>query len=427
MSLKKLKPTQKQFFKTALSKKHTEILYAGTAGTGKTYATALFVLMVCNDYKKSRVGVFRKNLTTARKTVWHTYIKAAEELGVKYTPVKGNEPKITLSSGSTIEFFELDQSKDPDFNKVKGLELSFAHIDEANEVEEKGKNILLTRIGRWNSNGVPAWILMTCNPAQGWVRDNFREPANAGTLDSRKAFIQSDARELPEKYAEILKSLPEAEYQRFVLNNWDYSDDPNQLIKYEHIKRNLHEGDITRATSLGIDVAREGNDQTVFAFSSDTGIEYIETFDQQDTITTAKLVEERLEMYTIGYQDTSVDVIGVGGGVVDYLHDKGLYVNAYNSGLRPTKELETMFFKNLRAESYWDLRINLENDTIKILDNKELIKELLSIKYFVKEKHIQIEAKEQIKKRIGRSPDLADAVVISQYRDSEVIELDDIL
>jgi hypothetical protein len=74
-----------------------------------------------------------------------------------------------------------------------------------------------------------------------------------------------------------------------------------------------------------------------------------------------------------------------------------------------------LLFKNLRAETYWDLREALQKGEYKLPDNKELIQELLSIHYKVTDKIIQIESKAEMKKRMGHSPDLADAVVISKY------------
>jgi len=74
-----------------------------------------------------------------------------------------------------------------------------------------------------------------------------------------------------------------------------------------------------------------------------------------------------------------------------------------------------LLFKNLRAESYWDLREALQKGEWKLSDNRELIQELLAIRYKVTDKIIQIESKAEMKKRIGHSPDLADAVVISKY------------
>lgn len=298
--------------------------------------------------------------------------------------------------------------------------MSLAHIEEANEVVVKGKSLLLSRIGRWTDNGVPPMIIMTCNPSQGWVRDDFRELSVNGTLKSNRLFIESDVSELEPEFHEILKNLPPAEYSRYVENNWDYSDDPNQLIKYEWIKDSLCEPQ-SEVSHIGVDVAREGNDRTVFMYRNGESAHSLEEFSQQDTIATAQLIIERMKEKGVSAQDVSVDVIGVGGGVVDYLASQRYGVNAYNSGHKADESFSNLSFKNKRACDYWNLREKLQAGEIKIPDNQELIKELTNIRYFVKDKIIQIESKQDIKKRLTKSPDLADALVIAFNEPEEFI------
>jgi hypothetical protein len=74
-----------------------------------------------------------------------------------------------------------------------------------------------------------------------------------------------------------------------------------------------------------------------------------------------------------------------------------------------------LIFKNIRAESYWDLREALQKEEYKLINDNDLIQELLNVRYKVTDKTIQIESKSEMKKRIGHSPDLADAVVIGKY------------
>jgi len=75
-------------------------------------------------------------------------------------------------------------------------------------------------------------------------------------------------------------------------------------------------------------------------------------------------------------------------------------------------------FVSLRAQMYYQLRLDLVNKQIRINlgDNprlkKKLIEQLIIVKYTVTDKHIKIEPKEEIKKRMGgESPNIADAFV----------------
>jgi phage terminase large subunit len=74
-------------------------------------------------------------------------------------------------------------------------------------------------------------------------------------------------------------------------------------------------------------------------------------------------------------------------------------------------------FSNLRAELYWNLREALNPDLeepIALPPDDELLMELSSVKYQIDSRgRTKLEPKEDMKKRIGRSPDRADAVVLA--------------
>ena len=69
----------------------------------------------------------------------------------------------------------------PDYDKIKGLELTAAGIDEVNELEQNGYLIISSRVGRENHHGEPQFVLATCNPADNWVKDVYT-PWVKGTL-----------------------------------------------------------------------------------------------------------------------------------------------------------------------------------------------------------------------------------------------------
>ena len=71
-------------------------------------------------------------------------------------------------------------------------------------------------------------------------------------------------------------------------------------------------------------------------------------------------------------------------------------------------------FKNRRAEMYWTLRERLEEGAISLADNDELMADLAAIRYFfTAQGKIQLETKDEVRRRLGRSPDRADAVALA--------------
>ena len=413
-------PKQQEFYKAYKTGKYDVMMFGGGMGGGKSWLLAVLFLSKAYLYGGTVYGVFRKNLTTLKRTTYQTFKRVAEELHIPYEENRADMFwKITGRNGKTsiIWFSELDESKDTDFNKVKSFELTDIGVDEANEISEEGFNILTLRKGRVNPFNMHCFIYLSCNPDKNWVKSRIYDRWRDKSLPENYYFLPSLATDntyLTEEYLRSFQDLPEAEKQRYLYGNWDFADDPNQLIKYEWIKGNIWtpEGE---PDTLGVDVAREGDDRTVFAYSSKGGLHDLEVFKHQDTMTTAQLALERMKEKRIGFRNTGVDVVGVGGGVVDAMREQGYYITDFNSGKSPTKMMGHLLFKNLRAESYWDLREALQKGEYKLPDNKDLIQELLSIHYKVNDKVIQIESKTEMKKRMGHSPDLADAVVISKY------------
>lgn len=399
------------------------ILFGGAVAGGKSYISIFACIGIALQFPKSRIGIFRKNLSTIKKSSVRTFEKIADQLNLKYE-FNRQELIVKFSNESEIQFIEADHTKDPDLNKLKGMELSLALLEEANEMTEEVFNLLITRIGRWNLNNCPAKIILTCNPAQNWVKTKFYDKWIEGKLKEPFAYLPAlpiDNPFLSKEYLESLESLPEVEYKRYVLGSWDYSDESNQLIKYEWLKLAFEsEGVKEGEKRLAVDVARFGNDKTIFAFMHGDTVYKFEEFEKQDTISIGEYILLRSREHNINMLNVIVDVVGVGGGVVDHLASKGFFVQSFNGGAQPNSKLEHWTFRNLRAECFWKLRQALEQNEIAVEYNETLKNDCLSIKYDVKDRAIQIQSKEEIKKEIGRSPDYADALSMLFYSKSKL-------
>ena len=112
-------------------------------------------------------------------------------------------------------------------------------------------------------------------------------------------------------------------------------------------------------------------------------------------------------------EDISVDDIGVGRGVSDRLKELGYNINGVAVG-ETAKENET--FMNLKAELYWEAKSWIENKG-RVL-KQDGWQQLSWIKYKTHrgERKIQIEAKEDMKRRTGgKSSDYSDAFALTFY------------
>jgi len=168
---------------------------------------------------------------------------------------------------------------------------------------------------------------------------------------------------------------------------------------------------------LGIDVARFGEDNTVLAPKIGDKVLELEVYSKLDTMETTGYAIQAHKHYKS--TNIKVDIIGIGAGVYDRLIEQSYPAVAVNVA-ESASEAGCDKFANKRSELYWHLRERLDPDPrinprpIALPPDEDMMLELASIKYKIDSKgKIVIEPKEEMKKRIGRSPDRADAVMIA--------------
>lgn len=170
------------------------------------------------------------------------------------------------------------------------------------------------------------------------------------------------------------------------------------------------EGDIT---TIGVDVARFGSDASCLATRSGDTIVSIEEFRKFDTEQLADLVLARLPQYATAV----VDVIGIGSGVVDKLRRMRVKVYSFNAAARTnmTDSTREIGFPTIRSAAWWLLRERLDPSrgaTLALPDDEQLTADLTTPRWGnVVGGKIYVESKDDIRKRLGRSTDYADAVV----------------
>jgi hypothetical protein len=169
---------------------------------------------------------------------------------------------------------------------------------------------------------------------------------------------------------------------------------------------------------IGVDVARSGNDSTVFLFREGSVVKNIKEYRNISTMEIVGRLIRFVEKHRVPWTDVMVDEIGIGSGVVDRLKEQGHRVSGVNFGVAAFHKDK---YRNIRTECYWKLREALNPESEKPLAiPKEFIKlatELVAIEWFVSSSgKTQVEPKENVKKRLGHSPDHADALALSYAR-----------
>jgi hypothetical protein len=167
----------------------------------------------------------------------------------------------------------------------------------------------------------------------------------------------------------------------------------------------------------GDDIARGGRDKTVRARRHGWAIKEIIYHDYADTMVTAGVIVAGLK--NGGY--AVVDVAGVGAGVYDRIQEQGIDVIPFNASFKSnqTDQSGELQFLNSRSLVWWRFREMLDPNSgipIALPPDQNLIKELVAPTWRMNSSgKIQIESKDEIRKRIGRSTDSADAVITSYF------------
>jgi hypothetical protein len=160
--------------------------------------------------------------------------------------------------------------------------------------------------------------------------------------------------------------------------------------------------------TLGVDPARFGPDRTALAIWRGRRLERVISRQGMDLMKTAAWVASYI--HRLNPARVRIDSVGLGAGLVDRLNQMGHDVEDVNVG-RAASDPE--LYANLRAELFWRFREELEKRQLALPDDEQLLAELSAVRYdFAPAGQVRVEKKDQAKKRLGRSPDLADAAVL---------------
>lgn len=192
---------------------------------------------------------------------------------------------------------------------------------------------------------------------------------------------------------------------------WDYADltDDQRAIL-----------DQSWPVVISCDPARFGSDETVVAVRQGNHVRIVDAYMGKATTHTVGAILRAARAHDphplYGKPVIVVDEIGIGGGIIDQLREQHDYrVIAYNASAAPAEANENEY-PNARSELWFEFA----HDWLPVLDldpDDQLAADLLGPEYVIDSKGRRVvEKKEETKKRLGRSPDRADAVMMAYCR-----------
>ena len=380
--------------------------YVGAWGTGKSFAGIQRAMILSEESPKNLGVIFRREYTDLRDSTCKDF--------EKYTGVKiSSERSVEFPNKSEILFRHLEEIH----GVVQNMNLGWFWIEQAEELEtDETFNVLRGRLRRdvkrrtgfltANTNG-NNWIYRTWKVGS----DKDYDLHEATSFDAEK-YLPADT---IADWKKLEQSSPKI-YRRFVLNSWEESDTSDIIIHPDWVEKAKKRDLITHVPFRRIvscDVARYGDDKTVVYAIENGKVLDKASWEKKDTMeTVGRLLMFAHKNGAIG--SFAIDEIGVGGGVVDRLRELGHHVIPVNASER----VEGGGYYNRRAEIYGKGADIFRDGFVQMLSNdSEATEELCWAKYKeVKSSgEFKVEAKEDIKKRYGRSPDHADALLIGLW------------
>jgi len=443
--------------------------YGGAAGGGKTD----LVLGLAGTQHKNSV-IFRRTFPNLRGVIERSRDVFNVE-GSAHGKDSFNETlhRWSLADGRMVEFEACQYEKDKE--KQRGRPRDFYAFDEATEFTRSQIEFIIAWLRSVNPEQRKR-VVLTFNPptsdAGSWIIDYFLpwfaflyphqfqhpNPAKPGELrwyrteDGQaveyleptegamsRTFVPAKLQDNPylanTNYGDILNSLPEPLRSQLLFGDFSATAeaDPWQIIPTAWVKlaqtRWLEtERPFMPLSGVGIDLARGGRD--ALAISKRYGNWFAEVIKipgvkVEDGPAAAGMLYHALENEPhIGY--IHMDVIGIGSsgydsakamwpGIVRPVNAAEASSYVAKSKTHPPQPLFKM--KNMRAEYYWRMREALDPETgsgIALPPGNEIVADLCAARYQVLAGGvIQIEPKDDIKERLGRSPDVGEAIMMA--------------
>ena len=239
-------PAQQRFLEAVFSGKYNRLCLAGSIRSGKTYDCIAALLALSRIFPRSKWLIVRKDWPRLRTTTMEVFNRLCPSSFVKkkFNPLTR---EVVFMNDSRILFMNEapGAAKDQPF---RGLYINGAFPDEANELEQATIEAVKSRLGSHKESFIlgeggqkiypPSLMLLSCNPNQGWMKEQFYLRAQNNTLPERHYFqnitIEENPYITPEDMAEF-SDWPEDLLNKFIKGSWDALDDEHQLIKWGHI------------------------------------------------------------------------------------------------------------------------------------------------------------------------------------------------
>lgn len=336
------------------------------------------------------------------------------------------------------------------------LEAQFRFLNGWKRTTVRGQRVRTVCAGNPPTDSDGEWVIRYWAP---WLDDHYPAPAEDGEirwfamLDGKdqevdsgehfmwkgemilphsRSFIRSSVEDniflMDTDYKQVLQALPEPLRSQMLRGDFNAGrdDDPFQVIPTQWVReaqarweKRDRKGPMT---AIGVDVARGGADFTVLAPRHGNWYDELTPLPGSATPNGPTTAGAVVSLVRNG-ASIHVDVIGVGSSVFDFLDANGLNVTGVNASEASlaTDRSGRLPFMNVRAQMWWQFREALDpqyDEGVALPPDDMLRSDLCAPRWKMTQRGIQVESRDDIVKRIGRSPDRGTAVVLASMAPS---------
>jgi len=377
---------------------------------GKTRILATWLVLQCLKKEGIRGIIIAQNYKALTKVLIYEILGFAAQLGVNIDWNKTSQ-ELHFDNGSVLFCYS---SENP--SSLLGLsEIAILAIDEAAYCCEEIYNYAKDRM---RGSKYPSMTRLISSPS---TMDKVQNWFSKVVKDHDDCVIHATYRDNPFTSEEFKKELEERYiigsnlFRQQCLGEIFDTDVASQIIfrhEFPHEKRNED-----KDCFFGLDVAGLGADNDAMVMSDKYGVKEQYVKNIQDTFEKAGIIKSLYDKYTVlaGNADATG---GYSLGLVDVLKKKNIILGKVNFGQKPFDEER---YPNARTEMYMEAAKAIREGFWVPDDAKE---EFLAIESTINNRgQIALIPKEIIKKQLGHSPDLADAIALSIYAMNHYTEM----
>ena len=400
---------------------HPRVAVRAPNGSGKSWLASFIVVWAMTMFSGVRI-VTTASTNRQVRLMWDTirtvYARSPLQLGGR---VLQQEMHFERLGNHAMGYSTDDPGK---FEGAHG-ERTLVIVDEAKSVPQ----VIFDAVERLLTSGDWVRLLVISSPGSpvGPFYDCFHKNSDLYKCfhismgDSpfvRKEFIEERKRKWGEKSPLYMSSI---------LGDFSVDADGRIVIPLTYIQRIVEDPPDhvkNRGAAAGIDLAAGGGDESAFSLFHGNQQVALKRWNERDTMVTCGNIIRLFKQYNREYglqpDNVNIDNGGMGIGVCDYLASQGYHFNRFNFG---GNAANGEVYYDAGAEVWYEAGKQIENREISLIgedtdDGRMSLHDLqcqLSGRMLKPRPDglIQLESKEEMRKRLLPSPDLADATVLS--------------